>query len=75
MQPGERVVITLPYSEVCMSMQVAGKRMGVELLAREHGGAAAQLYTPDGAAFSAPILAGEAGLFQDDRGFYFHPEG
>ena len=60
--------IELPYSEVCMHMRVAGKRMwaqgadgplygGIAIAARM-----VQLYSNDGRRFSAPITRGEAGL-------------
>lgn len=56
------LVIAMPYSEVCMHMGIAGKGMLVEPL--DNG--MAQLYDPDtGAAFSAPITKGEAGILPD----------
>lgn len=59
-KPGDTVTLTMPYSEVCMHMEVAGKKMKVEVL--EHG---AQLHKEDGSPFSFPILHGEAGIFRD----------
>jgi hypothetical protein len=58
----------MPYSEVCMHMRVAGRRMwiagadgplygGIDIVARM-----IQLYDEHGRKFSAPITRGEAGL-------------
>lgn len=71
-KPGESVRIRLPYSEVCMHMQVAGKRMLATLLEGHNGRAVVQLYTETAEYHSAPILPGEAGFYQDERGWY-HP--
>jgi hypothetical protein len=54
--------ITLPWSEVCMSMRVHDRRMQAQLL--ESPMPMVQLWK-DGEHFSAPITSGEAGLFQD----------
>ena len=74
---GERVLIEAPWSEVCMHMQVAGKKMQAELLPPPPGRSfprAVQLYEPDGRLFSAPILPGEAGFFESEPGqFYVYP--
>jgi hypothetical protein len=51
------MVVTMPYSEVCMHMRVAGKQMIVE-----RRGYMAQLYTLAGNKFSFPITDGEAGI-------------
>lgn len=51
-------LVTLPYSEVCMHMRVAGTQMLVE--PRRDG--MAQLWQLDGKQFSFPIAAGEAGV-------------
>jgi hypothetical protein len=56
--PEGAMLVTLPYSEVCMHMQVAGKRMFVALTE----GDMAQLYTLEGEKFSFPITRGEAGV-------------
>lgn len=49
---------TMPYSEVCMHMRVAGKAMWTH---RQPGGMV-QLYDEAGRKFSFPIVLGEAGL-------------
>ena len=53
----ERRTLTLPYSEVCMSMGVAGQTLEGELTSSGNG---VQLYK-DGKPFSFPITTGEAG--------------
>lgn len=66
---GSQAVVTMPYSEVCMHMRVAGKRM-VVLLKNERQ---AQLFPIASThPFSAPILPGEAGLYRDAGGFYYY---
>lgn len=58
----------MPYSEVCMHMQVAGKPMGFKF-----DGSMAQLFLKDGEdwrPFSAPILPGEAGIYTDSDGHF-----
>ena len=71
--PGQRVRMELPFSEVCMHMQVAGKVMVVQLLDREYP--MAQLHRDDGTEFSAPITTGEAGFYWDSerRQHYCYP--
>ena len=72
-RPGDRVRIELPYSEVCMHMRVAGRVMDVRMTEGRYP--MAQLLSPDGSEFSAPILTAEAGIFGDvERGFYCYPE-
>jgi len=63
---GERVTVTLPWSEVCLSMRVADKAMGVEITPT----GAAQLFGDDGAPFSFPITLGEAGIYSDAGGHF-----
>jgi hypothetical protein len=58
----ELVEIVAPFSEVCMSMRVAGSRMLAAPLPR----GMAQLYDLDGRRFSAPVTRGEAGLRYED---------
>lgn len=70
-RPGMLYKTVMPYSEVCMHMQIAGK----EMIGRLHEtGRSVQLFTsePVPQMFSAPILPGEAGLYQDAHGFYFY---
>jgi hypothetical protein len=53
-----RFRVTLPYSEVCVFMQVAGRTMLVERV----GPHAVQLLDDDGRLFNSPITTGEAGV-------------
>jgi hypothetical protein len=62
---GERIVVTLPHSEVCMHMRVAGQPRAIEV--RADG---AQILNADGSQFSSPIGHGEAGLYRDSEGLY-----
>ena len=72
LQPGDVVRLRLPYSEVCVHMQVAGKPMGVQIV---HEGAypMAQLLNDDGSRFSFPILLAEAGIQTDGVGRHYVP--
>lgn len=54
---GQRVTVELPFSEVCMYMRVAGKRMDVVV----HEGYA-QIVREDGSPWCGPITHGEAGV-------------
>lgn len=66
---GDVVEVTLPYSEVCCHLRVEGQRHFVELQSRRK----AQLYDyRTGNPISFPILPGEAGIYQDDEGFYVY---
>lgn len=56
----------MPHSEVCMSMRVAGKAMGWKIIDERM----VQLYDAKGEEFSAPVLLGEAGFYQDEKGIY-----
>jgi hypothetical protein len=67
---GERVLKRMPWSEVCMHMNIADKMMVVEPQAN----GMAKLMDSFGNPFSAPITCGEAGLYFDENGFYFYPE-
>lgn len=58
---GDTFNVTLPYSEVCMFMRIAGKRMTVTLV----GNHAVQLLNDNGSDFSFPITSGEAGVFTE----------
>ncbi|WP_327357744.1 hypothetical protein [Streptomyces sp. NBC_01304] len=56
---GDRVQMTMPWSEVCMHLRVAEKTLEAKVLERG---------TPlfkDGREFSAPITWGEAGIYTD----------
>ena len=53
------IQITLPYSEVCCHLRVAGTRMWVLPLPGSH---MALLVNADGSRFSIPITDGEAGI-------------
>lgn len=57
MEMPEAKTLTLPYSEVCMHMKVAGTRMYAELRPKNM----VQLFDDNGRAFSFPITRGEAG--------------
>jgi hypothetical protein len=71
---GDKFETEMPYSEVCMSMRVAGKVMGVALVGSNAHGAVAQLYNPEtGHPYSAPILLGEAGVYQKGGRYYYYP--
>jgi hypothetical protein len=56
--PANASLITLPCSEVCMFMHIAGDQMWVEPV-NVH---MAQLYDLGGRKFSFPISRGEAGM-------------
>ena len=70
---GDVVRIELPFSEVCMSMQVAGKVMSVRFQ-EPNGYPNAQLLSDDGREYSAPITLGEAGFYFEDGRYYCYPE-
>lgn len=57
-------LLTLPYSEVCMHMKVAGTQMLGELV---EDGLMVQLYNLSGEPFSMPITRGEAGWDVQER--------
>lgn len=56
--PGERVHVELPFSEVCMHLRIAGRILPVEWL----GNGTVQVYDGDDRKLSFPILASEAGF-------------
>ncbi|KPM50259.1 hypothetical protein ACG83_41305 [Frankia sp. R43] len=66
--PGETRSVVLPYSEVCMYLQVAGRRMRCEIQAPDGRSPAVQLLDDDGRPFSFPITLGEAGFHRDGQG-------
>lgn len=69
-QPGEKVRVEVPHSEVCIYMRVAGQVIDVEILPTEHG-FCAQLWR-DGREFSSPVTDGEAGVYYDEEGPYVY---
>jgi len=72
---GNRYTAYMPFSEACMWMKVAGKRMWFEVVGNEYP--MVQLYNRDKdyklQLFSFPITLGEAGVFQDSDGMYCYP--
>ena len=64
---GEQATITMPWSEVCMSMRVAGRPMVAQLLP----GGMVQLFDDRGP-FSFPITSFEAGIYQDADGYCYY---
>ena len=69
-KPGETGEGLMPYSEVCMHMKVAGKKMKFKFL--EHN-KMVQLLKDDGSPFSSPITQGEGGIFgPDHQGHYYY---
>ncbi|MEX5711855.1 hypothetical protein AB1484_27070 [Parafrankia sp. FMc6] len=66
--PGETRSVVLPYSEVCMYLRVAGRRMRCEIQERDGRLPAVQLFDDDGRPFSFPITLGEAGFHRDNHG-------
>lgn len=66
-QPGERVTVTLPWSEVCMFMRIAETTMDIEITADGRG---VQVFDAAGTPFSFPITLGEAGVYSDALGSY-----
>lgn len=63
--PGTIVSLTLPWSEVCMHLKVAGQTRPVEVLAT-----GAQILNEDGTKYSFPVTHGEAGIYSDAEGLY-----
>lgn len=62
---GETVWVTLPHSEVCMHLRVAGQRRPVTVLSD-----GAQIRHDDGSQLSFPVTHGEAGFYRDADGLY-----
>lgn len=69
-KPGEYGRAKMPHSEVCIHMRVAGKEMDFLLIDKEYP--SVQLLNPDGSNFSGPITRGEAGIFEDEEGYYYY---
>lgn len=61
----------MPFSEACMAMRVAGRRMRFKLVPDRHAGAMVQLLGDDGSEFSAPVTTGEAGVYRDGDRYYY----
>ncbi|WP_157734534.1 MULTISPECIES: hypothetical protein [unclassified Frankia] len=66
--PGEIRSVVLPWTEVCMHLGVAGRRMSCQVQTSPGRGAAVQLLDDDGRPFSFPITLGEAGFHTDADG-------
>jgi hypothetical protein len=71
-EPGDIVRIEISFSEVAMSMHVAGEVMNVRFQS-PYGHPNAQLLLDDGREFSAPITPGEAGFYFEDGKYYCYP--
>lgn len=54
--------ISLPYSEVCMHLRIAGKTMSVGMIRTPSNRLVAQIFDGLGKPYSFPILPGEAGI-------------
>lgn len=66
-QPGDIVTLTLPHSEVCMFMNVAGHRCEVQIEGPHPSDrGSAFLLFPDGC--QVPVLLAEAGVLRDSDG-------
>lgn len=72
-EPGETGEKHMPYSEVCMHMEVSGKKMQFRLNDNEFK--SVQLFK-GGLRFSGPITYGEAGVFyeQSTGRYYYYPD-
>jgi hypothetical protein len=70
-QPGDIVSITLPWSEVCMHLRVAGQVWDVQVL---RDGAQLVGRAPERMQYSFPITHGEAGIYTDADGLYIQKE-
>lgn len=66
-EPGERLRVRLPHSEVCCHMRVAGTVMDVEVIPCGSW-PMVQILTANGMRFSATITLGEAGFYRDADG-------
>jgi hypothetical protein len=69
LKSGDIVTLTLPYSEVCMHLKVAGTVRKVHVF--NHG---AQILNEDLTRFSFPITPGEAGIYSDAEGLYIQEQ-
>lgn len=68
-QVGDTLTVKLPFSEVCMHLQVAGKKRPIHVLQTM-----TQILNEDGTPFSIPVTHGEAGLYSDAEGLYVLPD-
>lgn len=72
-KPGETVELTLPYSEACLHMKVAGRRHRVRLISDVQ----AQLMRGENDLLGRELPLGgtllpcEVGFYEDSDGFYF----
>jgi len=64
--------VKLPWSEVCMHMQVAGKEMLISVVGEYY--AMAQIHEDNGQVFSAPVTLGEAGVYSEGERLYVYGE-
>ena len=77
MKPGYRVRTIGVYSEVLCHLQLAGRPIEVELRENLYRGGrthSAQCYM-EGRPVSFPVLVGEAGIMEDEGGFYCYADG
>ncbi len=78
--PGQSGRKIMPHSEVCMSMKIANQPMyfRFDIVGYLNNGidgiAKVQLFDDNNRNFSGPILASEAGIYKDHKGFYYYSE-
>lgn len=70
---GDRILVEMPHSEVCMHMRIAGKPMTIEIVKADMWGHVVQIYDREGRKFSVPILTCEAGVYGYGEGMYVYP--
>jgi hypothetical protein len=68
--PGKVYRITMPYSEVCMHMKIAGKKMWVALIGTKV--LMANLFDPEHDCRLPAITPSEAGIYYDQKGYYVY---
>ncbi len=68
-EPGKKYRVLMPYSEVCMFMQIADKPMLIEMINEKYP--VIQLYKEDGSIYSFPITTGEAGVYYNSEDGYY----
>jgi hypothetical protein len=77
--PGQRYAVEGCFSEVMMHFRLAGKPIEVSLEPSRYmngelapdGRMMGQVWV-DGKQFSFPVTTGEAGFYQDDKGYYLY---